>query len=320
MKSLVSIIIPTYNRAHLIGETLDSVIAQTYKNWECIVVDDGSTDYTEELLKFYCEKDNRIQFYHRPTNRRKGANACRNYGFKLSKGEFLIFLDSDDLLDTPCIDNRIRTFKESLDFLIFSTAKLIDGEKTTDIINNDPFELSNQTYLKMFLAYKLPWQTSSVIWRSKVLEKFSFDEYLQRLQDVDFHTSILNLGEYSFKRINKIDSYYRINKSIRDDIYLNQVINSFIYFFTKVYTSSLIKYEKNFLDFVDFFLSRFLYPNDIEYYKHIRFVEKELLKKANLNYRQRKLLGFKLWLDKNGIRFKGYVRLRSFILRNLVDA
>ncbi|WP_405199463.1 glycosyltransferase family 2 protein [Christiangramia sp. LLG6405-1] len=318
MKSLVSIIIPTYNRAHLIGETLDSIIAQLYEKWECIVVDDGSVDYTEELLEFYCKKDQRIQFHHRPANRRKGANACRNYGFEVSTGEFLIFLDSDDLLDIAVLENRIRFFKKSLDFLIFSTAKLIEGEKTNYIINNDPFELSSQTYLKMFLAYNLPWQTSSVIWRRKVLQKFSFDEHLQRLQDIDFHISILNFGEYSFERINKIDSFYRINNGIRNDVYLNQVITSFIHFFKKVYSSSLIKYEENFRDFVVFFLSRFLYPNDTKYYKQIRFVEKELLKKANLNYKQRKLLGVKLWIDEKGIRFKGYGKLRNNILRKLV--
>jgi glycosyltransferase involved in cell wall biosynthesis len=314
---LISIIIPTYNRVHLIGETLDSVIAQTYANWECIVVDDGSTDYTNELLEFYCKKDDRIQFYHRPVNRRKGANACRNFGFELSTGEFLIFLDSDDLLDFGGLENRIRFFKKNLDFLIFSTAKLIEGKKTNYVINNDPFEISSQSYLIMFLTYNLPWQTSSVIWRRKVLQKFSFDEYLQRLQDIDFHISILNFGEYSFERINKIDSFYRINNGIRNDVYLHQVITSFIHFFKKVYSSSLIKYEEKFRGFVVFFLSRFLYPNDTKYYKQIRFVERKLMKKANLNDKQRKLLGMKLWLDEKRIRFKGYGKLRNNILRKL---
>ena len=60
---LVSIIIPAYNRAHLIGETLDSVLAQTYINWECIVIDDGSNDNTSELLAEYCKKDNRFQYH-----------------------------------------------------------------------------------------------------------------------------------------------------------------------------------------------------------------------------------------------------------------
>ena len=68
---LVSIIILTYNRAHLIGETLDSVLAQTYTHWECIVVDDGSTDATDEVLATYVEKDSRFQYHHRPKDRQK---------------------------------------------------------------------------------------------------------------------------------------------------------------------------------------------------------------------------------------------------------
>ena len=108
---VVSIIIPTYNRAHLIGETLDSVIAQTYDKWECIVVDDGSTDYTEELIELYCEKDSRIQYHHRPKSRSKGANACRNYGADLSAGEFLMWLDDDDLLHKGKIERQIDLAK-----------------------------------------------------------------------------------------------------------------------------------------------------------------------------------------------------------------
>jgi len=121
---LISIIIPTFNRVHIVSETLDSVIAQTYGNWECIIVDDGSTDETERLIGAYCEKDSRFQYHHRPENRSKGANACRNYGFELSKGEYVLFLDSDDLLKDTCLELRLDTFKkdDNLDFVIGNTS------------------------------------------------------------------------------------------------------------------------------------------------------------------------------------------------------
>ncbi len=105
---LVSVIIPAYNRAYIIGETLNSVLAQTYTRWECIVVDDGSTDYIDELMEFYCENDDRIHYYHRPADRPKGANACRNYGFSRSKGEYIQWLDSDDLLSTNKISCQVE--------------------------------------------------------------------------------------------------------------------------------------------------------------------------------------------------------------------
>jgi glycosyltransferase involved in cell wall biosynthesis len=80
---LVSVIIPTYNRAHLIGETLDSVLAQTYTNWECIIVDDGSSDNTDEFVGKYVKKDSRFKYYHRPEEHLPGGNGARNYGFKI---------------------------------------------------------------------------------------------------------------------------------------------------------------------------------------------------------------------------------------------
>lgn len=108
MHSLVSIIIPTYNRAHLIGETLDSILAQSYTNWECIVVDDGSTDGTEAVVIDYVKKDARFQYHHRPTSKPKGANACRNFGFEISNGDYVKWLDSDDLLSNDLIHSQIE--------------------------------------------------------------------------------------------------------------------------------------------------------------------------------------------------------------------
>lgn len=92
-QALVSIIIPTYNRAHLIGETLDSVLAQTYTNWECIIVDDGSSDNTDEVVGAYVKKDNRFKYYHRPDEHLPGGNGARNFGFKMSQGEYVNWLD-----------------------------------------------------------------------------------------------------------------------------------------------------------------------------------------------------------------------------------
>ena len=86
MNELVSIIIPVYNRASLLPETLDSIVAQSYKNFECILVDDGSTDNSIEIANIYTSKDKRFKVFSRPSNIKKGANACRNIGFFKSSG------------------------------------------------------------------------------------------------------------------------------------------------------------------------------------------------------------------------------------------
>lgn len=113
MEPLVSIIIPTYNRSSFIGETLDSILAQTYKNWECIVVDDRSEDATIELLTYYQELDSRLRFIKRPSDYPSGANSCRNIGLSQSKGEYIQWLDSDDLISPEKIRNQIALLKTS---------------------------------------------------------------------------------------------------------------------------------------------------------------------------------------------------------------
>lgn len=96
--ALVSIIIPTYNREALISETLDSVLSQTYSNWECIVVDDNSNDGTLDILSFFTKKDDRIKYIVKSDKSKRGASLSRNLGLQIAKGEFIQFLDSDDIL------------------------------------------------------------------------------------------------------------------------------------------------------------------------------------------------------------------------------
>ena len=115
---LVSIIIPTYNRAHIISETLDSVFAQTYSNWECIVVDDGSTDNTDAILASFIEKDSRFQYMHRPEHRLKSASTCRNIGFENSKGSYIQYLDSDDLLTENKLQEQVKILSTTSDYAI----------------------------------------------------------------------------------------------------------------------------------------------------------------------------------------------------------
>ncbi len=135
---LVSIIIPTYNRAHLIGETLDSILAQTYPHWECIIVDDASTDSTAEIVEAYVLKDSRFRYYHRPTDRPKGASVCRNYGFELSEGDYLQWLDSDDIIGPNKIHVQLTALEENEDgaVAICKWAEFVADIADSKIYNN----------------------------------------------------------------------------------------------------------------------------------------------------------------------------------------
>jgi glycosyltransferase involved in cell wall biosynthesis len=102
MNRLVSVIIPAFNSENYIQETLDSVLNQTWKNIEIIVVDDGSTDKTLEILEFYKRKNVQVI-----TQNNRGACAARNIGYKYSKGEFIQFLDSDDPIAPDKIEKQV---------------------------------------------------------------------------------------------------------------------------------------------------------------------------------------------------------------------
>ncbi|MDT0687294.1 glycosyltransferase family 2 protein [Autumnicola psychrophila] len=122
MKPEVSVIIPTFNRAHTIGETIDCIVNQTFRNWECIIVDDGSTDGTEEFLKKKLSGDSRFIYLQRPLQRKKGAASCRNIGLEKAKGTFIQFLDSDDLVAENKLEEQTDILKKSIPYAI-STSK-----------------------------------------------------------------------------------------------------------------------------------------------------------------------------------------------------
>src|SRR5690606_30409778 len=103
---LISIVTPIYNRESLIAETIRSVKEQTYPNWEMLIVDDGSTDNSWDLISEFSAQDPRIKCFRRD-RLPKNANTCRNIGVQHSKGDFLLFLDSDDKLIPNTLEQRL---------------------------------------------------------------------------------------------------------------------------------------------------------------------------------------------------------------------
>lgn len=110
MEHLVSVIIPVYNRMDYLGECLDSVLAQTYENLEIILIDDGSTDGSVELCKQYAEKDSRIVVI---AANHGGVSKARNLGLDAAKGEFVLFVDSDDVIHPNLTEVLLRSLTES---------------------------------------------------------------------------------------------------------------------------------------------------------------------------------------------------------------
>lgn len=208
----VSIVMPSYNRESLIAKSLDSVKAQTYRNWECIVVDDGSTDQTVAIVQKYVSGDPRFRFLQRERFP-KGGSACRNIGLASSRGEFVVFLDSDDLLAKSCISDRVTEMLASPNsqFIVFQMeAFRIQVGDYTRLVNRKLSD-SCDSHLRMFLRHELPWQTSCPIWRKNFLTQLGgFDERFPRLQDPELHTRALACNPiYRLATKRAPDCYYR---------------------------------------------------------------------------------------------------------------
>lgn len=174
---MISVIIPTYNRAKTIGKAIDSVLNQTYKDIELIVVDDGSTDNTKEIVQQY--EDFRIKYIWQAN---KGACAARNHGIDVAKGEFIAFQDSDDSWDIRKLEKQLHIFElyPEIDIVCCKTkCKKLNGsillpmkDVPEGIIDKKtgPFGISTQ----------------SIIIRRCVAETVRFDLNVLRYQDLDF--------------------------------------------------------------------------------------------------------------------------------------
>lgn len=220
---LVSIIIPVYNREHLLVETLQSILFQSYTNWECIIVDDRSTDKTVEIIQKYCKIDCRFKFYSRPTYLKKGANNCRNYGFKISIGTYIQWFDSDDIMlpsmieekilkinldNSDIVINRLGFFKNGISDYFTDTRVSL-----TSPSENLPFE---------FFAGNFWFQTSQPIFRKSFLslQKKIFNKNLKRNQETEFFVRLL-IRNPKISYINDVLILQRIHDNSIGGIYVS---------------------------------------------------------------------------------------------------
>lgn len=294
---MVSIIIPTYNRADLISETLDSILAQTYTNWECIIVDDGSTDNTSKVVKNYIKKDKRFQYHHRPSTRIKGPNACRNYGFELSKGEYVNWFDSDDLYFSNALETYLNSFQENTDVVIAKIEKIHSETKNRIKENN----ILSKNLIEDYFVGLITFYVCGPMWKRSFLNKqpVLFDEQIMNLDDWDYNLRMLyqkpnivyinfplikyrihenslshEIGKLNFKEIKSEmrarENHFKLirKNKIVDPLILEQfVINRYKYFFREAmlkknkyryyYLQKLLEKEVKFLNFKELFKTFF---------------------------------------------------------------
>lgn len=177
-KDLISIIVPLYNKEENISRTIDSVLNLKYKNWELIIIDDGSTDDSASIVKTYLN-ESRIKYIYKSNG---GVSSARNFGINKSKGEWIIFLDADDYFLPDALDilyDLVQKYQT-----LFSCANFIvrkDNEEWNYCIGKTEKIISNN-YRAWFFHTIFP-RTGAALFHKTILEKHLFDESLSRYED-----------------------------------------------------------------------------------------------------------------------------------------
>lgn len=195
-QDLISIVIPTYNRAHLIKETLDSILAQTYKNLECIIIDDGSQDHSDDVIGDYVKQDSRFKYLKRPSNKPKGANACRNMGLEKACGNYIVFFDSDDVMTPNHLEIKYHGIKtNNCDFVITRT-KYFNADNN-GIDSYYAFETEKITPYN-YIVQKVNWLTLDVCIKAELAKSIRFNEKLNSGQEYNYFSKLVYITTHAF--------------------------------------------------------------------------------------------------------------------------
>ena len=191
----VSIIMATYNRAHFILETLKSIQNQTFLNWECLIIDDGGTDNTKEIIAPIME-DPRFRYIIRTDSYLKGLPGCRNYGLDLAKGEYVIFFDDDDIAHPQNLECCVEELdKGSIWFCRYIRDVFFD-----DFHYNFDFSTKYTSFpitakdIAKILKFELPFNSCAIMWKAACFEENRFVEHLMYAEEWELYPRILSNG------------------------------------------------------------------------------------------------------------------------------
>ena len=202
--SLISIIIPTFNRANSIEKAIESVTHQSGQNWELIIIDDGSTDNTSLIVREYLV-DLRIKYYFQEN---RGVSAARNLGAKYAEGGYLIFLDSDDYLEPELVEELSEENFTNYDIVCWQVLKNIDGKET--LWKPEQLDGLYNNITVSFLA-------GSICYKKEVFFKVGgFDPKMKFGENYELGIRIANLQGLRIKLINKVFLNYNLNPRERE--------------------------------------------------------------------------------------------------------
>lgn len=205
MLPLVSIIVPCYKKAQFLPEALDSVSKQTYLNWECIIINDGSPDETETISLSYSHKDSRFKYIYQEN---KGVSSARNNGIAFSSGEYILPLDADDIIEPTYVEKAINHF------INYPSTKLVYCK--CDIFGINNFDAENDDYSFDDILWNCMIHCSSVFRRSDFDKTSGYNPEMDiGYEDWDFLLSFLEKDSIVY-RIDEYLFHYRITSNSRN--------------------------------------------------------------------------------------------------------
>ena len=249
MNVLVSIIVPCYNHAHFLDEALQSVLNQTYLNWECIIVNDGSPDNTEQVAQKWCKKDNRFSYIEKKNG---GLSSARNAGIKISHGEFILPLDADDILHELFLSKLVPVLEKNKSLAIVSCYSKFFFFKKENIVHE--LKPVGTTYHAILFENSL---IATSLYRKKCWEEVSgYDENMKNgFEDWEFWIAITKSG-WNYEIVEEFLFFYRKQKnSMLIDTLENHRISNIEYVFKK-HKDVYLKHHDNTIEYLLFLLKK----------------------------------------------------------------
>lgn len=214
---MVTIVIPTYNRAGLIEKTLDSVLAQTYPDWECLVVDDFSTDNTKEIVQAYYNKDNRFHYYK--NENKKGAQGARNTGIKHSQYKWIQFFDSDNIMHENLLESMFCLMSEdNAQSDVYTCFSNVIDVNSHQIIGSFKWVCEGDIRKQLLCGETYVDFNGPIIRKQKIFEIGWLDENCPSMQEWDTHIRLSKVAKYHTNPQILVDYYVGGKDTISIDI------------------------------------------------------------------------------------------------------
>ena len=234
---LVSVIVPCYNQAQFLSEALESVLLQTYTNWECIIVNDGSADNTEKVAKNWLKKDDRIKYI---SKKNEGVSKARNIAIENAVGEFILPLDADDKISKRYIELALNEFIKNKNLKVVYCEAEYFGDKKGKI-DLKPFTLANLSNKNMIFC-------TALYRKSDWKRVFGYDDLMVvGLEDWEFWISILK-KDGEVKKINYLGFFYRIKNNSRNRSFSFKQRKILYDYLSIKHPDFFIEYNGNFFD------------------------------------------------------------------------